>query len=63
VPGRRFAGIALDAEQELRARQDGAERHLDAAVKTIFGSPLPVELERHRQIAIGDWPPVSTASE
>ena len=37
VSGASAGGIALDAEQELRADQHGRQRHLDAGVEVVLG--------------------------
>ena len=59
--------IALDAEQEFRARKNGPERHLDAGVESSigpsFGASLPVEVEGNLDVRAADRPPVRAAGQ
>ena len=50
--------LPFDAEQELGARQDRGQTHLDARLESVAGSRRAVQLERCLQIDIRDGPPI-----
>ena len=61
--GRGVARIPFDAEEKLRAGENGSNRHLDAGVETAGRSRRLVELQRSLEVRRGDRPPVGAARQ
>ena len=56
-------GLALDAEQERRARQHRAQRHLDAVLEAAVGAPLLVEAEKRLHLGGRRRTPIRAARQ
>src|SRR5262249_35710304 len=64
IPGTAgHAALLLEAEQELRARQDASNRHLNASVEPSLRAPLLPERKQHGQIRLAERAPIRAASE
>ena len=55
--------IALDAEQELGARQQGPQGGLDAGLEPALGNPFPIEPGQLLDVAEGDGTPVGAPGQ
>ena len=61
--GRDVRRIALDAEQELRAREDALQRRLDAALERPVAPADLIEVQQRLQIGVGHRLPIGAARQ